>query len=945
MSIVFCTATAQRIDMPDGEAIVSVNTFTGSEIYRLTTTKTTVYSSKLLKGVWSRSKQLYQTIPARKIVDAVFKSGEAGDNRKYAVLLDNGETIVFSFDGKSDNFSESKFYGTSVLYLGNSSFRKILFTDVIAVQFGNTVYRNFLNGSPWKQDTAGLGKLTIADLTLDKFGALIAATNKGVWKFNSGTSSWIQIGSPKDTLSVSSVFCSRNGKLYTGMATKGMWISSDNGVTWLRDSAGMGNVTISRFGDDTSNTVYATTGSNNSQLFRKLNGASSWERIDAWLRSFVGVQQIRITDISGESALELGTSFGCYSALNFGETWLNSSSGIMAEEIYGIQFIGNTTVASTGLGIFRKQASTWQKVFPLTGFSGSRSLLRADKAGISYFQLSPTGGSNNGQQGAIYSSRDNGLKWEIDTIGLSEVPSIGFFSSVFYADRNGRKQIIVSSATGFPLRLYSANPLWAVDTIGMGLEASSQIQAGFAMHTDFSMKNQYIGGVIDRATLAVEGSLMYRRSYNDSTWIVDTSGLNKNPILAITSGKLNTYCGTSVVNGVSSIFRKKGTDWEKIPSPPTAFSDIRAMTVDSSGTLYVAYSSVMNQTPNRGVYATTDNGLTWYYAGLDSVTVRGLVATNDAVYAFSNRGAYKLTLQSIKSAAIKFNVHQIDFSKTTLSTTKDTIINISNPGNDTLRVSYFISSNPFVNSFSVKPSQFNLAPGADTDVKVSFTPSSEGVISTTLLSVSNTVPDTIFVQGEGTKPDAKIQFTGKSILFGSVSTGKFVDTLIDVRNLGKDTLRVTSTSSTNPMFSCIPKAFVVPPMSKTTVTIRFAPTSSTTQNGQIRFFTNNGNDTILVYGSGVVSSVFNNEVKDRISLKVTPNPVSDNASVRFQLSTYSQVRLQIVNSIGQTVCTIFEGALEAGEHSFPVTLTTNGVYFVRLVSPSGVGTEQVAVIL
>ncbi|MBI3260469.1 MAG: choice-of-anchor D domain-containing protein [Ignavibacteriae bacterium] len=945
MSFVFCTAKAQRIEMPDGEAIVSVNIFTGSEVYRLITTKTTIYSSKLTKGIWSKSKQLYQTIPARKIVDAVFKSNEVGDIRNYAVLLDNGEIIVFTYLGKIDNFSESKSYPTPVQYLGNSSFRKIIFSDDISIQFGSTIYQTQQNVGTWKQDTAGLGKRTIADLTLDSSDDLFAATNKGIWKFDKVTSNWKQIGSKADTHSVSSVFCSRNGKMYAGTAIKGIWMSLDKGGTWVRDTAGIGNITISRFTDDTSNAVYATTGSNNSQLIRKLNGAISWERIDAGLRSFAGVQQVRITDIFGEATLELGTSFGCFTGMNFGESWQYSSLGIMAEEIYGVQFIGNTTVVSTGLGIFRKQGTSWTKVFPLTGFSGSRSLLRSDKAGISYFQLSSTGGSNNGQQGAIYSSHDNGWKWEIDTVGLSNVPSVGFFPSVFYADRNGRKQIIVSSATGFSLRLYSANPIWSIDTLGMGLEASSQIQAGFVMHTDFSMTNQYVGGVIDRATLAVEGSLLYKRSYTESVWTVDTMGLNKYPVIAITSGKLSTYCGTSVVNGVSSIFRKKDTRWEKIKSPPSAFSDVRAMAVDSSGTLYVAYSSVINQTPNRGVYATGDNGVSWLYAGLDSVTVRGLVATNEAVYAYSNRGTYKLSLQAIKAASIQFNIHEVNFNKATVSSSKDTIIHISNPGNDTLRVSNFYSSNPFINSFSVIPSQFTLAQGEGIDVKIRFSPSFEGIVSTTLRSVSNTIPDTILVTGEGIKPNAKIQFVSKSILFGSVATGKFTDTLIEVGNMGSDTLRVTNVSSTNSMFSCIPKSFIVPPFGNSKVTIRFAPTSSTTQNGQIRFFTNSGNDTIFVFGSGVVSSVLNDWVSDRVRMSVTPNPLSESASVHFALPANSQVRLNIVNSLGETVSTIYEGLLDAGEHHFPINISADGIYFVRLVSPIGVATVKVAVIL
>jgi hypothetical protein len=948
ISVVYSAARAQQIEMPDGEAIVAVNTFSGTDVCRLSTTRTTIYSSKYSGGVWSKGKQLYQTNPARRIVDAAFKSGEVGDTRSYVILLDNGETMVFSYNGSTETFAAPIVYPSPLIPQGNAAYRKVLFADDISVQFGTTFYRNLRDGSVWKQDTAGLTRLTIADITLDSYDAVLAATNKGVWKFDPMAGSWSRVGAKADTISIASIFGSRNGRVFASTATRSTWVSADRGATWTRDSAGIGVAAITRFSDDIGNTVYATTGGNNSQLYRKTAAGNSWERIDAGLKTFAvsNVQNLRITDLSGETTLEVGTAWGCYTGTSNGDSWAYSSLGIMAEDIYGIQFLGNATVVSTGLGVYRKQGTTWTKVFPSVGFSGTRPLYRSDKAGISYFQLAATGGGTGGQQiGLIYASTDNGATWTLDTAGLSAVPvsTSNFFGSVFYADRGGRKHIINSSGTGVPMRLYSSNPSWGVDTTGMGFTATStQNQEAVTMHTDFSMANQYVGGMIYNATFTVDASILFKRAYAGGTWNVDTLGLNKSSILAITSGKTNTYCGSAAVNGVSSIFRKTPMQWEKLPSPPSAVSDVRALSVDSNGVLYVAYSPVISQNvPNRGCYATTDNGTTWLYAGLDSVAVRGLVATSDAVYAFTSRGTYKLTLQGLKAASILISSHAISFNKIPIGKTEEVDITISNYGNDTLRVTGFRSSNQQITAFSVVPSQFNLAPAQTLAAKVRFAPTTAGIVSTTLRSVGNTLPDTILVIGEGLKPNAEIQFVSKAILFDAVTVGKFADSVIDVSNSGTDTLRVTNVVSTNPVFTCTPKSFIVVPGGKTQITLRFTPTTATSQNGEIRFTTNIGTDSIAVFGTGDVSSVRENEFAQKINMTVTPNPSAEQASVSFALKNYGEVTLNIVNSLGETIGSVYKGSLEAGEHTFPIHFTNNGVYFVRLSTVNGIATVKV----
>lgn len=146
------------------------------------------------------------------------------------------------------------------------------------------------------------------------------------------------------------------------------------------------------------------------------------------------------------------------------------------------------------------------------------------------------------------------------------------------------------------------------------------------------MTNQYVSGAIYNQQFAIQDAILFKRAYTGGAWTADTAWMNKSPIVAITSDKSNTYCGSAAVNGISFIFRKNAGGWEKIVSPPSAVSDARALTMDSNGVLYVAYSAspITQNAPNRGVYATSDNGATWQYAGLDSVLVRGLVATSDA---------------------------------------------------------------------------------------------------------------------------------------------------------------------------------------------------------------------------------------------------------------------------------------------------------------------------
>lgn len=79
-----------------------------------------------------------------------------------------------------------------------------------------------------------------------------------------------------------------------------------------------------------------------------------------------------------------------------------------------------------------------------------------------------------------------------------------------------------------------------------------------------------------------------------------------------------------------------------------------------------------------------------------------------------------------------------------------------------------------------------------------------------------------------------------------------------------------------------------------------------------------------------------------------PNPFNPSTTIKFTLSSHSDVRIELFNSLGEFVRVISQGPEEAGTHyrflSFDNALLSSGVYFCRLEAhPSGSGRTYVGV--
>lgn len=935
-------AQTQKIDMPDGEAVTCVRqySFPGGENFRFVATRSTLYASKSTLSVWDKAVELYQTNPLRRIVDVTVVPDGTDKTVNVFILQDDGIVLFNKYNKTTQLFEGSATIFPSPFQATNQqTYKKIVVNgNSLYVHFSNSMFHTTIQNTGWMLDSVGLNRYTISDIVrVSGTSKIVASTNKGLMEFDSVGNYWKRFSKFDSTVAVTSVFFApRNNMFWVSTQTRGVY-KSDNGDTWTVDTVAIGTATVSRWTEDATKDIVASAGT---ALYKKAPNAASWNRVDTALRSVVGTGYT-INDINGAVGLytEVATNFGCYSTMD-GSFYNAGNTGIKAENITGLHFPdASTVVVSTGLGIFKKYAGTWSKVFPVNGCIASRPLYRADLANRLYTQLASSGT----QQGAIYYSIDNGSNWIIDTVGLSEIPNTANLTPVVSIDRNGNKHIGVGGLTGTPMRLYSNYSSWMLDTAGFNIATNTRSNLCLSFYTDNTSTSEYVSGGIYSGGGNLQDIVLFKRQYGSSIWAADTAGLNRTPVSAFTNSKTSLYSGSGTVGGVSSLFKKSGNQWNKITSPTAATTDVRAMVIDSTGKLYVAYSPVTaTNTTNRGVYATSDDGATWLYGGLDSINVRGLVANSDGVYAFTNRGSYKLSLQTVRSAKAVFSIHQIYFDTVKVGNSKDTTIRLSNTGDDTLRVTSF-RTNPNFPSITVTPPVFNLAPGESRDVSIRYAPGQTNILSTTLRVVSNTLPDTIYLSGVSIKSSGQLQLLSRSLIFDNTDIGSRRDTVTKIVNIGTDTLHITRVVSTNPVFSALDSVFTLAANDTITLRLRFSPVTDGIQNGRIRIVSDGGNDSINVFGNGNVVSVEEDKIATSIGLSITPNPASQHSLVKFKLEQSQSIVLKVVNILGETIHTLENGLASSGEHVYsiqPALLQSHSgeVLFLRLEMEQSVGT-------
>lgn len=105
-------------------------------------------------------------------------------------------------------------------------------------------------------------------------------------------------------------------------------------------------------------------------------------------------------------------------------------------------------------------------------------------------------------------------------------------------------------------------------------------------------------------------------------------------------------------------------------------------------------------------------------------------------------------------------------------------------------------------------------------------------------------------------------------------------------------------------------------------------------------------DQVEMFGTIGVNPIGSNIPKEYALHQNYPNPFNPQTTIKFDLAKASNVKLEVFNSIGQLVQTIYNGFKPAGyyEATFNAANLTSGIYFYRLTTDNFVQTKKMSVV-
>jgi hypothetical protein len=200
-----------------------------------------------------------------------------------------------------------------------------------------------------------------------------------------------------------------------------------------------------------------------------------------------------------------------------------------------------------------------------------------------------------------------------------------------------------------------------------------------------------------------------------------------------------------------------------------------------------------------------------------------------------------------------YSSSNLDYGRVKVSQYKDTVVTITNNGNDTLKISNISSS---VGSFSVRPTAGTLPPGQSFVDTIRFAPAviGMGTSSVIISSNSSTSTDTIKVSGFG-YGQGVASIKASNIALGSIRIGQYRDTTLAINNIGNDTLTISDILTTTSTFTATSGSIIIAGGDSTVLTVRFKPTAFGTFTDTVMVVSDGGTLKVGVSGSSPIPTL------------------------------------------------------------------------------------------
>lgn len=447
---------------------------------------------------------------------------------------------------------------------------------------------------------------------------ILAGTSSGLFVSSDNGATWVRTS----YVNAESIIVDKHNSAIIYMASSlssyhGIYKSTDNGDTWTQlvsaDLPSNGyNVRSIAIDPDNSATIYAAAYSHGQGLYKSTNSGTNWTKVSS------GNGAAYIVALTPSARVFTSIDYlGVFSSDNGGTTWDERNSGLTASRIYSL-------AAKTGInaGIY----TAGQKFGVAKSTTGGESWARVnsglptypqDYYGGTYAVAAGTGVSPNMYAGctSIYRSPDGGATWTpFDTTGLPTLPVYSYFLA-----------IAVDPLT--PTTLFAYVPPSTTGT-GRGLYRYTAAGAKWEMVNSITTSSnppkyfiKFQPGSSQVIYAAMPSPLMLTKSTNGGTswtnnilYSQNATGLAFDPINP-------SILYATVQGGESGLYKSTdgGNSWTYPPASVCGTTYLTAVAVDPTNGSRIYVGS------NSGICRSIDGGATWQPFGLTYYDIQDIL--------------------------------------------------------------------------------------------------------------------------------------------------------------------------------------------------------------------------------------------------------------------------------------------------------------------------------
>ena len=484
---------------------------------------------------------------------------------------------------------------------------------------GSGVFLSTDNGDIWVEKNNGLPEATGYSIAISPINGYIFALGswKGVFRSTDRGESWVQV--LEDMEYIDDIFITGSGEIYLGRLDNyynpRVSYSSDNGNTWIEKSKGLPpkqNVYSLALGRD--GTLYV--GTNSKGVYR------STDRGDNWLSSS-NYKNTTIFDltISDDGSIFATTGDdGVLKSTDRGVTWTQVNTGLDVRRIGNIIYNPITKDIFVSADIMY-DLDLYSKVYRSTNLGASWERINSgisDDAGIYAFAFNP----NTGQ---IYVATDNGVYrsknypsfWErtsgppknhVSSLSVANNGDIWAITgenktlnNVYLSTNNGNTWVTKNNGLPDHVNSIAINPVndYLFINGSQGLFRSANRGDSWVMVTN----DMNISSILITASggIYLRSKGIYYSSDNGDTWTEKSNGLPDNTVKSLTLGRDGTLYAGIFLKGLYCS-TDGGDTW--LPSSNRTKGYDTEITISDDGSIFVS-------TVSEGVSKSTDDGDTW----------------------------------------------------------------------------------------------------------------------------------------------------------------------------------------------------------------------------------------------------------------------------------------------------------------------------------------------